>query len=941
MLPVVFAYTSQEDWDIAFAFVDENGAAINMSGRSYRVKLTDQAGTVVATLTTADSSLAVTGANSNVISGRVDNSVTGLLATGCTYSADLTWFSGSEDHRIVPAIVWHTRPGVVVPNSYSSAVQLYLDEDSLTAGAPVVVALATTNGAAQVALATTQAGLAAASATEAEGYKDDAEAAAASIEGTYEDLRIAQKLAAVGIATIEPLFTSATILADGSFSSTFAGWGMSFDYTRTGDFDVTRIYAGLETKPGLLRGLIANSSGTILMEAHAYVEANGYVTFTWPRITTSADFASNVGYLLWQSESNSSRVWKPDVAPSDYRPNQTTYPEYYTTTSQSEVVVGGSISSGWTAVSGGSIGLANFYAEFHNSRLFVNQSTYIKPVRAAVSNAFTGAVSVVSGMVKPNTFAGRASPFSGWGALYTVSSLPSSINGVRLPNLSRSAAVTSDTDKWATLRFEARDGSTTATLLAYATIELDPDTQSYPDPLDAVWINASTGAVVTDLKALFTGASAFVGYRAYNMAGGPAVCSEVTCASLPAGAGTYYYLASNSGTWNTVTGSVFGVDFTTLTSPSVSTARKLFKRQEPTDLSRRVANLEAGSLGTLAIPPKMYLVESRQWNMYFDGLLPWLPQGLAFDVLTTKGATLNECYRWTPGTSDSGSYAMTVQAYNQATGQAMGAPATSTLVVSDTAAGSGVAKNVLYIGDSKTADGAVVTELVTLIAAGTGLNLSFIGSQGSGSAKHEGRSGWSAGTFVGGSSPFYSGGAVDFSAYATAISASSIDIVIIDLGANDVFSAESDPALLGVGGFIESMLINIETLITKLKLYNANVKIGVALTTPPSKYQDAFGSSYTNDSYSGNAQNLYRYMRNIYRAWLRQIRYFGGRESENIYVLPFNSCVDRVNSYPSSSVAAHSRTATTITRQTDGLHPSSVGKLQVADAAYAFLKSVG
>lgn len=146
MLPIVFAYTNQEDWNIAFAFVDENGDAIDMSGRSYRVKLTDQNGTVVATLTTADASLAISSGSHNVISGRVDNSVTSLLPVGCTYTADLTWFSGSEDHRIVPAVVRHTLPGVVIPNSYSSAVQLYLDADSLTAGAPAVAVLAGPSG---------------------------------------------------------------------------------------------------------------------------------------------------------------------------------------------------------------------------------------------------------------------------------------------------------------------------------------------------------------------------------------------------------------------------------------------------------------------------------------------------------------------------------------------------------------------------------------------------------------------------------------------------------------------------------------------------------------------------------------------------------------------------------------------------------------------------
>lgn len=138
MDPVVFTYTSLEDWDLGFEFVDSAGDPVDMSGRSYRIKIYNPSTrAVVATLSTGDATLAVSGASNQIISGRLDNSTSGAFQTGLTYGADLTWFSGSEDHRIVPAVVRHVLPGTGLNGTYSGAVTVAIDPDTLNASAPV------------------------------------------------------------------------------------------------------------------------------------------------------------------------------------------------------------------------------------------------------------------------------------------------------------------------------------------------------------------------------------------------------------------------------------------------------------------------------------------------------------------------------------------------------------------------------------------------------------------------------------------------------------------------------------------------------------------------------------------------------------------------------------------------------------------------------------
>ena len=177
----------------------------------------------------------------------------------------------------------------------------------------------------------------------------------------------------------------------------------------------------------------------------------------------------------------------------------------------------------------------------------------------------------------------------------------------------------------------------------------------------------------------------------------------------------------------------------------------------------------------------------------------------------------------------------------------------------------------------------------------------------------------------------------DFDQYCTDTSTAmaSGDWVLIHLGINDVASYGADstveafitntlaPAVAaivgtGVGGIRESV---------------SGIRIGIMLPIPPSQDQDAFGNNYA------NSINQRQYKRNIdiLREWM--ITTYGSMEASGIYLCPVHLGVDPYYSMSFGSAApANARVATTIARQSNGVHPASAGYWQMADQVYAFLK---
>jgi len=360
----------------------------------------------------------------------------------------------------------------------------------------------------------------------------------------------------------------------------------------------------------------------------------------------------------------------------------------------------------------------------------------------------------------------------------------------------------------------------------------------------------------------------------------------------------------------------------------------------PASLEARVTALEAPPAVDLCLGPTIYAVApgTIEASVYFDNLLgPRDATEFRWDLTCTKGQQQAE--RWTSSgtTLTAGTTTLQVQAFLPGASSAIAA-ATASLVVAAASAGTGVNRKVLIIGDSTTYSSWSITPdgmAATLVAdfVGDPMAITMIGTQGATATKrHEGHPGWKVEDFLGASSPFYSGGAFSFAAYMTAngFTMAASDWVFINLGINDVFGATSDAAASAI---VDTMITGIQAMISSIHAYQAGIRIGIALTTPPSQGQDGFGHDYT------CVQNRTRAKRNEGILWRGLLTAFSGLEiSGKTYIVPLNVCIDTYHNMNRGTAPANSRTAATVERIINGVHPSYEGYQQIADAYYAFLK---
>ncbi|WP_407044406.1 SGNH/GDSL hydrolase family protein [Acinetobacter baumannii] len=156
------------------------------------------------------------------------------------------------------------------------------------------------------------------------------------------------------------------------------------------------------------------------------------------------------------------------------------------------------------------------------------------------------------------------------------------------------------------------------------------------------------------------------------------------------------------------------------------------------------------------------------------------------------------------------------------------------------------------------------------------------------------------------------------------------EIVLIQLGVNDVFSFTSD---LAVESFTASAFPKLDTLIASIKSANSGVKIGIA-ASPNFADQDAFAVNYSNGQTSWRARrNIVTYIKKLYE-------YYSNKEDQNVYVVPSGLNVDTENNYPTGNMQVNSQNTNVIKVQTNGVHPDASGYRQIGDAMWAFLKSI-
>ncbi len=130
----------------------------------------------------------------------------------------------------------------------------------------------------------------------------------------------------------------------------------------------------------------------------------------------------------------------------------------------------------------------------------------------------------------------------------------------------------------------------------------------------------------------------------------------------------------------------------------------------------------------LSLPDRVYAVEGRECNIYFDNILraDFPVSEFQIDVTCTKGTQQKERWTFTPVSADAGTYSLQVDAYWNGDYTNKVATATTSLVVKPLTNGNGVSRKVLLIGDSTGAGW--TAEVANLFAdAGGTMAATFIG----------------------------------------------------------------------------------------------------------------------------------------------------------------------------------------------------------------------
>ena len=347
---------------------------------------------------------------------------------------------------------------------------------------------------------------------------------------------------------------------------------------------------------------------------------------------------------------------------------------------------------------------------------------------------------------------------------------------------------------------------------------------------------------------------------------------------------------------------------------------------------QQIMGVSASGTPRLTLPTDISAVVGDTLQVFARGVIEHPdPHRLAQSWVSAKGSAFPRFWEFTPAGGDVGTTVLTVTVVDRE--QAVTNTGSTNIVVKE-AANPSALKTVACIGDSLTAGAEWPQEAYRRLTqsggtpAGKGFaNYDFVGAVPFGSYPTQGcfgTGGWTYSTYMGASSPFWSGGAFDIKAWFDANNAGvGPDLAIILLGWNTMVTS-------GYAGGNAAYLADAKAFLDKLHTQYASCKVvllGLQTPSPNGGLGDDYGASSSEQFYAklraANGRNLAT--KSIaadagYSSWVRYA--------------DLGCQFDADNNYPSSSVAVNTRNTATETRQTNGVHPDTTGQMQIADVAY-------
>lgn len=302
-----------------------------------------------------------------------------------------------------------------------------------------------------------------------------------------------------------------------------------------------------------------------------------------------------------------------------------------------------------------------------------------------------------------------------------------------------------------------------------------------------------------------------------------------------------------------------------------------------------------------AIPETIHIAVGKEFRMYYKNVISCYADRLWLS--NTSGITVKRYSEYlsitaTEAATKSINWKVYDESFNVLDSGTMSVIATDDTVKTST---------VLVIGDSTvTQSNAISQKLLDCFAESSG-SITLLGTRGASPALHEGRAGWTSTQYCTVASngsvtnPFYNSG-FDFSYYMTQQGYSGVDVVVIQLGINDIFSMTHE------NFDASTTLNNLDTMISSILEYDADIKVIINLISVP----NGNGTSFT-DAYN-TSQIDFVYLVNTIRLSKAIIEHFD--ENASVTISPNNCVLDAK------------------TDLNDGVHPNSNGYAKLGQAIY-------
>jgi len=708
---------------------------------------------------------------------------------------------------------------------------------------------------------------------------------------------------------VEPkteVFSTGTYTGDRAISSTFAGWASAVTYQGE-KFSGLKVYLVLESTNVKIKCSIMDRNRKPLTSTIQTIEKTGWAHFNLPVVVDSKLINDTVFYVAVEVVGHTSRLALCNMTASSRYGGSLECKDYYTTTASSDgswFVAIGQSGTGYGSYSM----LVSFFGSDIETHYTVSSVGGTKTPKITATNSPTGTA--------------RTDPFNGMGMICNNDSSVSDFNMLKILYSTRQSDI-EESKKWRKVKVQVRDVNQNGPLIASGEISVDPSVSILRD------VEVLLDKTVT--KAMLS-STYFLGYTTTDEFGGYAWSGEGK-ATIPNFAGSSFY--RDKTTWAAYLGNPsFGIESWLVTNPTIINSKvpANLRLNIPTGTGTGTSAPSIQSV-SIVLPPQIDALVGKEVNIYFDNLLKYDANDYYFNVTCSIGAQQNE--RWTCVPTVAGTSAITIDIYDKQFNKL--GTASSSVVVKNATVGIGVSKKVLFIGDSTTNAAVYTGELLTLFGASDPMDITLLGSRGTGSNLHEGRGGWTVNMYntvaeSGGiTNPFYNTATskFDFSYYMTQRGYASVDYVGIHLGINDVFNFSDDATLLAS---ISTILITLDSMVANIKSFNSSIKVGIMVTIPASKYQDSFAKSYQ------NGQTTWRYKQNWF-LWINELMsMFKSRTGENIFIVPLYTNLDTVNNMATETIPVNSRSAKTVARQSNGVHPANEGYYQMADTIYYWLK---